>query len=96
MSTTLVMLTTRSSAIRSAKRRTTTTIRPDKDFANSSQEFSRAKRVFLVVKVVLVVKSKAGTEEQLQFEMGRGGGAPLVTQYWGGAGHKTLFLTNSL
>ena len=29
------------------------------------------------------------------FEIGgRGGGAPLVTQYWGG--QKTLFLTNSL
>ena len=30
------------------------------------------------------------------FEIGGvGGGAPLVTQYWGG-GHKALFLTNSL
>ena len=29
------------------------------------------------------------------FEMGGGGGTPLVTKYWGG-GHKTLFLTNSL
>ena len=28
------------------------------------------------------------------FEIGGGGGAPLVTQYWGG--QKTLFLTNSL
>ena len=26
----------------------------------------------------------------------RFGVAPLVTQYWGGGGHKTLFLTNSL
>ena len=33
-----------------------------------------------------------GTAEQL-WDWG-GGGAPLVTQYWGG--HKTLFLTNSL
>ena len=24
------------------------------------------------------------------------GGAPLVTQYWGGGGDKTLFLTKSL
>ena len=31
------------------------------------------------------------------FEIGGGGRwAPLVTQYWGGGGHKTLFGTNSL
>ena len=30
------------------------------------------------------------------FEVGGGEGAPLGTQYWGGGGHKTLFLTNSI
>ena len=33
-----------------------------------------------------------GSAEQL----GDWGGAPLVTQYWGGGRHKTLFLTISL
>ena len=47
--------------------------------------------------VISSKKEKKNRDRGANLRSGEGGGgSPLVTRYWGGGGHKTLFLTNSL